>query len=220
VRADALTAGSVSTTGDPLDGVGVLLDCVGVPLAVAAGLVSCTGGVLVRGRTTVVVGSAAVVTGADVLRGTRFGVLGMVVVTGAWAVGSIVVTGGLGSVDATVGCVVTSGAAVVADGGVGITTDGFVCGDGSRAGGADGITVTVGVCADGVDTLSGPRPGFGVRPAGLGGPTAVVVGSVAGSANDGVIPPVRAVNEIAVPVASTTTNPRPRQVRNAALIGS
>lgn len=114
----------------------------------------------------------------------------------------------------------TTGAGVVTTGTGGVTTCGFVCGGASTTGGADGMTVTGGACDGGADTMSGILAGCGTCRPGNGGLTGVVVGPVAGSANDGVIPPVSAVNEIAVPVANTTTNPRPRQVRSGALIGS
>src|ERR1700752_2704770 len=142
----------------------------------------------------------AVTPGVDVVLCTRAG--------GGFG-GSLVVPGGLASVEETGGAAVPAGASVVFDGG-GAHTGGFVCGGDSIAGGADRITVGAGTdgitwaggfCEGGADTLSGTRTGTGAcRPA-CGGLTGVVVGPVAGSANTGEIPPVSAVSAIAVPTA-------------------
>jgi len=189
-----------------------------VPLAVVAGLVVSLGGAEGRegsapalrdGWATVVgAGGAAVVTGAGVLPANGFGALVPVVVTGAATLGRTVMDGA--SVAVTD---VTVGDAGVVCGGTGsdATTDGFVCGGTSTAEGADGV------CGGVTDTISGTRTRCGASLLGCGGPTGVVVGPVAGSASADVSPPVSAVNETAVPRASPTTNPRPRQVR---LIGS
>ena len=173
----------------------VALVGVGVPLSDA---VASLGGVRSwEDSATVAVGPASAVAGADVLCGNRFGEFGTVVVTGADGDTSVVVTGRSATVDVTVGVV----------GGSGSTTDG-----------ADGMTVTeAGAWDVGADSVSRSSTGSGSCLAGFGVLTGVVDGPVSGSANAGVIPPVSAVNEIAVPVANTTINPRPRQVE---LIGS
>lgn len=162
------------------------------------------------------------VVGADVLRGNGVEVLGIVVVTGVRSVVACTATGGdLGTWGKVVGCSDSVGVAAgvsVASGGGGsdVTTDGFV-GGASTADGADGAAASEGVCRRVVGMSSGVRVRCGTSLTGLGGLTGVVDGPVAGSANAGEIPPVMAVNEMAVPAASATTNPRPRQVR---LIGS
>jgi hypothetical protein len=106
-------------------------------------------------------------------------------------------------------------------GGFGTAGTGVFCGTCAAAGGLDGMTTGVGpACDGGATTASGTFTGFGNCPWFLGGFTGVVIaGWSAGSASAGVIPPVSAVNEIAVPDASTMI-PRRRQARKAAAIAS
>lgn len=127
---------------------------------------------------------------------------GLVAADGLEATGDVTVGDSVGAGVNVSGGTEASGCAV--------TTDGFVWDGVSICGGADGTTVTVGICDDGSETTSGAVCGFGLRPPGSGGLTGVVVGSVGGSANAGVMPPLSAVNEISVPVANATNNPRPR----------
>jgi len=133
------------------------------------------------------------------------------------------VVGGGGDAGAT-GAVICGGGdagatdAVICGGGDGGATGAVICGGGWIAAGADGTTVATGGCAGGADTTWGTLPGGGACSPGLGGAIGVVVGPVPGSAIDGVIPPVIADNEIAVPEASTTTRPRQPRTRNAAPI--
>ena len=229
MRTEALAPDSVPGSVDPLVGVGV-------PLAVAAGFVGwpAVGGEI-DDATTVLGGRAvAVVVSLAGTRGARPGELGMVVVTGAGSVvggavcgglgGSVVVTGVLATVVVTVGGTVATGAGVVGGGGDAGATDAVICGGGSIAAGADGADGAAGAdgarggCAGGADTTWGTRLDCGAWRPGWGGATGVVVGPVPGSAIDGVIPPVIADNEIAVPEASTTTRPRQLRTRNAAPI--
>ena len=229
MRAEALAPDSVPGSVDPLVGVGV-------PLAVAAGFVGwpAVGGEIDDASTVLGGGAVAVVVSLAGTRGARPGELGMVVVTGAGSVvsgavcgglgGSVVVTGVLATVVVTVGGTVTTGAGVAGGGGDAEVTDAVTCGGGSIAAGADGAAGAAGAdaarggCAGGADTTWGTRPAWGAWRPGLGGATGVVVGPVPGSAIDGVIPPVIADNEIAVPEASTTTRPRQLRTRNAAPI--
>ena len=177
---------------------------VGVSLVVATLPVASLGGVGGGADSaTVAVGPASAVTGADILCGNGFGV----VITDADGVACGAADGGSGDSAVVTGSVAT----------VDVTGGGFVSVGGSEAAVADGTTVTEGASEVGADGMSRTSIGFGACVAGFGGLTGVVDGPVAGSANAGAIPPVSAVSEIAVPVASTTTNPRPRQVR---LIGS
>ena len=220
MRTEALAPDSVPGSVDPLVGVGV-------PLAVAAGFVGwpAVGGEIDDATTVLGGGVVAVVASLAGTRGARPGELGMVVVTGAGSVvggavrgglgGSIVVTGVLATVVVTVGGTVATGAGVVGGGGDAGATDAVICGGGSIAAGADGAR---GGCAGGADTTWGTRLDCGAWRPGWGGATGVVVGPVPGSAIDGVIPPVIADNEIAVPEASTTTRPRQLRARNAAPI--
>ena len=91
MRAEALAPGWVPGSGDPLVGVGV-------PLAVAAGLVGwpAVGGEIEDATTVLGGGAAVVVVSLGGTRGARLGELGMVVVTGIGSVVSGAVCGGLG----------------------------------------------------------------------------------------------------------------------------
>jgi hypothetical protein len=226
VRAEALAPDPVPGSVDPLVGVGA-------PLAVAAGFVGWpAAGGEIDDATTVLGGEpVAVVASLAGTRGATLGELGMVVVAGAGSVvsgavcgglgGSVVATGVLATVVVTVGGTVATGAGVVGGGGDAEVTDAVTCGGGSIAAGADGAAgadAARGGCAGGAETTWGTRPDCGAWRPGLGGATCVVVGPVPGSAIDGVIPPVIADNEIAVPEASTTTRPRQLRTRNAAPI--
>ena len=138
------------------------------------------------------------------------------VVTAAVCGASVVGTGDVATVVVT-GGTVAAGAGVVGGGDAG-RTDAEICGGGSTGAGADATTVAAGGCDGGADTTAGTLTGGVAGRPGLGGATGVVVGPVPGSAIEGVIPPVIADNEIAVPEASTTTRTRPPRTRIGAPI--
>lgn len=110
-----------------------------------------------------------------------------------------------------------SGAATTVDVMVGISVaTGAEADDSSVVGcsaSADGMAVTEGRTGG----VWGTLVSCGASLTGLGGFPGVVEGPVPGSPNAGAMPTQRVVNKIAVPAASLTTIPRPRQVR---LIGS
>ena len=163
---------------------------------------------------------------------------------GVSVVGTGVLATVVGMVDGS-GCdlAVVNGGAEVGSCGTGVC-GAAVCGADAMTvcdGGADGVTVCCGGSGGGADGTSATGAGFGAGAgggggggggsaiftgggawcAGTGGLTGVVGGAGAagttGAAEDGVIPPVSAVNETAVPEANTTNTPR-LHVRNAAHI--
>jgi hypothetical protein len=141
------------------------------------------------------------------------------VTTGAGVVGG---GGDAGATDAVIcggGDAGATDAAICGGGSIAAEADGADGADGpAAADGPDGTTVATGGCDGGADTTWGTRPGCAACRPGLGGATGVVVGPVPGSAIDGVIPPVIADNEIAVPETITTTRPRQLRTRSAAPI--
>ena len=189
---------------------------------------------VVAGFCVVVVGGASSDVGAAVDLGVGVsvvgtGVLATVVGTVDGPAGDLAVVNGAAEVGSCAAGVCGADAMTVCDGGAdGVT----VCGGGG-GGGADGTSATgagVGAGAGGGGGGGGGGgagggsaifTGGGASCAGIGGLTGVVGGAGAtgttGAAKDGVIPPVSAVNETAVPEANTTKIPRP-QVRNSAPI--